>query len=85
MIGLLLPLRWMLYQGATPTPVYGDAPEQRYVWAPPVVTASEVFPIDPQAEAIGIAAATVQDDPTFSVVTPEAPAVVPPFEPLGIA
>jgi hypothetical protein len=83
MIGLLIPLRWWRVTG---TPTYSEAPERRYVWAPPLVTASEAHPIDMQAAALPQPSeVSIPADPTLSVVTPEPGSVVPPFEPIGIA
>lgn len=48
MIGLLVPLRWWRGGG---TPTYSEAPERRYVWAPPEVRLAEAHPLAGDATA----------------------------------
>jgi hypothetical protein len=62
----------MLYQGAVPAPVYGDAPEQRYVWAPPEVRSSAVAPLELALPVDPIPGSVVAESPTASVVGEDA-------------
>lgn len=83
MIGLLVPLRW--WRG-TGTPTYSEAPQRRYVWAPPDPHESTVAPgPDPASVLPQPGIAIVAAVPTISVVHPLSTAVVPPFAPLSIA
>lgn len=72
MLLLLIPLRWWRSAG---TPTYVDAPDDRYVWAPPDVRASVFTPIEPVVTIEPDPAPAVWDESaTVAVFGPDEPA-----------